>query len=131
MAASSEMSGFSLNINEGGQRQRAYVQFVSGNYFDVLGIPAIRGRVFHDRPRSDGREPIAVISYDYWQRHYAGAASALGSRIGLNRLTYTVAGITPPGFRGLEVDVPVDFWVDVDDSVSPNDPDRTHGLWMR
>ncbi|HEY3886237.1 MAG TPA: ABC transporter permease, partial [Vicinamibacterales bacterium] len=130
VTASAEISGRPYQIEESGERRQAYVQFVSGNYFDVLGVTAIRGRVFHDRPR-DAHEPIAVISFDYWQHHYAGASSALGSPLRLGRLSYTIAGIAPAGFGGLEVDVPVDLWVDVDDSVTPNDPDRTHGRWMR
>jgi predicted permease len=131
VAASSELSGRPSDIDEGGNRRQAFVQFVSGNYFDVLGVAAIEGRVFHEHRPGAAQEPIAVISYRYWQRRYAGSPSALGSLVRLNRRDYTIGGVTPPAFSGLEVDVPVDLWIDVDDAVPPDSPDRTHGAWMR
>ncbi|MGH9408873.1 MAG: ADOP family duplicated permease [Vicinamibacterales bacterium] len=130
VAASSELFGRPAEIDEGSQREHAFVQYVSGNYFDVLGVPAVRGRVFHEHRPGAAGEPIAVMSYDYWQRHYAGASSALGAHVHFNRLDFTIGGITPAGFSGMEVDVPVDLWIDVDDAVPPNSPDRTHGAWM-
>ena len=78
--------------------------FVSGEFFGVLGVPAIRGRVFtaaEDR-RGCGM-PGTVISYDFWQRQFGGEASAIGSKLMLNDQPVEVIGITPASFTGLEV----------------------------
>ena len=78
--------------------------FVSGDFFRVLGVPAIRGRVFTaaDDHRGCGN-PGAVISYAFWQRQFGGEASALGSKLRLNDQPVEVIGITPASFTGLEV----------------------------
>ncbi len=78
--------------------------FVSGDFFRVLGVPAIRGHVFTaaDDHRGCGI-PGAVISYAFWQRQFGGEASAVGSKLSLNDQPVEVVGITPESFTGLEV----------------------------
>ncbi len=78
--------------------------FVSGDFFRVLGVPAIRGRVFAaaDDRRGCGN-PGAVISYAFWQRQFGGEASAVGSHLRLNDHEVEVIGIAPASFTGLEV----------------------------
>jgi predicted permease len=131
--ASSDPGGRPLEIEEGGQRPLAFLQFVSDNYFDVLGVRAFRGRMLVQPQRGAKAEPAAVISYDYWRRHYAADPSALGRRFRMRtgaRTEFTIAGIAPPGFRGTEIDVPTDIWVPIDQVVAPNAPERTRGRWM-
>ncbi len=114
-----------------GERQRVFLQLVSDNYFDVLGVRAFRGRVFHQPGASSPGEAIAVISEDYWRRHYAADLSALGARFRFGEREFTITGIAPPGFRGTEIDVPVDIWVSVEQVVPPGSVDRIRGRWMR
>jgi putative ABC transport system permease protein len=78
--------------------------FVSGDFFRVLGVPAIRGHVFTaaDDHRGCGI-PGAVISYAFWQRQFGGEASAIGSKLTLNDQPVEVIGIAPASFTGLEV----------------------------
>jgi putative ABC transport system permease protein len=78
--------------------------FVSGDFFRVLGVPALRGRVFSsaDDHRGCGL-PGAVISYAFWQREFGGEASAIGRKLTLNYQPVEIIGITPTGFTGLEV----------------------------
>jgi predicted permease len=78
--------------------------FVSGDFFRVLGVPAIRGRVFTaaDDHRGCGNRG-AVISYAFWQRQFGGEPSAVGSQMRLNDQSIEVIGITPAYFTGLEV----------------------------
>ena len=113
------------------QKRAAFVQMVSDNYFDLLGVRAFRGRVFHEPAPGTPGEPIAVISEEYWRRQYNADPSALGTRIRRGAREFTIAGIAPPGFRGTEVDVPVDVWLPVEQIVPAGSIERTRGRWMR
>ena len=119
------------DIEVGGERRTAVVQLVSDNYFDVLGVGALGGRVFHEPGPGLTEAPIAVISADYWQTQYAGSPAAVGARFRRGSLEYTVVGIAARGFRGVDIDTPVDIWVLIDQLVPPNDEDRVRGRWMR
>jgi predicted permease len=77
---------------------------VSGNYFDMLGVQAIRGRVLH--PADDvkrGGHPLAVISYSCWQSRFGGDPDIAGKRVKIAGLDYTIVGVTPPAFIGTEL----------------------------
>ena len=87
-------------------------RFVSGNFFSVLGVSAYAGRTF--TPAEDetpGQDPVAVITYDYWQRRFSGAAAAIGSIMRVNDVAVTIVGVTPPGFSGDIIGQPLDFWL--------------------
>jgi predicted permease len=121
-------------IEERGERRLAYLQTVSDNYFDVLGVSAFRGRLISRPQQGNSIEAIAVISHDYWQRHFGADLAALGSRFRMRtgrRVEFTIAGITPPGFRGAAIDVPTDIWVPFDQVVPPDDPDRGRDRWIQ
>jgi putative ABC transport system permease protein len=91
---------------------------VSSNYFDVLGIRAARGRTFS--AGSSAGEPIVVISDSLWRRAFKADPALVGQAIVLTGRSYTVLGIAPPGFRGLERAVPTDAWLPVE-----NEYDKT------
>jgi predicted permease len=118
-------------VEERGEKYPAYIQLVSDNYFDVLGIGAIQGRVFHAPAPGVSGEPVAVISEAYWQRHFGGQPSALGARVRLWRHDFTIAGIAPRGFGGTETDTPIDIWVPFEQTVPVNSEERSRGRWMR
>jgi predicted permease len=82
---------------------------VSPNYFDVLGIRAARGRTF--TAGAVAGEPIVVISDSLWRRAFNADPALVGQAIVLTGRSYTVLGIGPPGFRGLERAVPTDAWL--------------------
>jgi predicted permease len=95
-----------FNLSQGGQAQFVDGVWASGRYFDVLGVPAILGRTFTeaDDRRGGGPDgPVAVIGYNFWQRQFGGAPDAIGKPITVERVTYTVVGVTPPEFFGVEV----------------------------
>jgi predicted permease len=98
----------SSRFNLARSAQTEYVDgfWASGRIFDVLGVPAILGRTFTeaDDRRGGGPDgPVAVISYRYWQARYAGAADAVGQTLTIERVPYTIVGVTPPDFFGIEV----------------------------
>jgi putative ABC transport system permease protein len=96
-----------FNIARGGEAQLVNGIMASGKFFEVLGVPAILGRTF--TPENDVRagtgtdkRQVAVISYGFWQRHYGGAADVIGRPIELDRIPYTIIGVTTPEFTGLD-----------------------------
>jgi putative ABC transport system permease protein len=95
------------NLARGGEARLVNGIIASGTFFDVLGVPAILGRTFtpdndvRRGPGTDNRQ-VAVISHAYWQQQYAGAADVLGKTIELDRVPFTIIGVTPPEFTGVD-----------------------------
>ncbi len=74
---------------------------MTGNYFSLLGLRPMYGRPL--LPSDDvapGAHPVVVLSYDYWQRRYAGDPKAIGTSIRINAQPYTIVGIAPQAYRG-------------------------------
>jgi putative ABC transport system permease protein len=98
--------GTRFNLNAGGEARPVAGIFVSGRFFDVLGVTPVAGRTF--TPEDDQRKggpngPVAVISYGFWQREYGGDRAAIGRVIYLDGHAFTIVGVTPPSFYGIEV----------------------------
>jgi hypothetical protein len=130
--ASSSLGVRPNEIDVSGEKRPVFLQFVSDNYFDVLGVRAFRGRTFIQPSPGSPRDAMAVISHEYWQRRYAADPSAIGARFRLRSgHEFTIAGIAPQGFGGTELDVPAEIWVSVEHTVPPGDADRVRGRWMR
>jgi macrolide transport system ATP-binding/permease protein len=84
-----------------GQTEQAEVQLVSGEYFRVLGVNAVIGRTLTaEDNRTPGAHPVAVLSYGFWQRRFAGDVSVIGKGITLKAQPFTIIGVTPPAFFG-------------------------------
>jgi putative ABC transport system permease protein len=95
-------NGFGVSL--GGESHPARGLFVSGDYFRVLGVQPLIGRVFTaaDDHRGCGL-PGAVISYAFWQRELGGEPSAIGRKLTLNFQPVEIIGVTPASFSGLEI----------------------------
>ncbi|MFZ0746081.1 MAG: ABC transporter permease [Terracidiphilus sp.] len=78
--------------------------FVSGNYFRVFGLSPAAGRLFVDADDQKGAPITAVVSYDAWQRDYAGDPSVVGSTFYVNGKPATISGVAPKGFYGDRID---------------------------
>lgn len=91
--------------------ERAWGELVTGNFFDVLGVGAWRGRVL--QPSDDRRdsEAVAVISYDYWVSRFAASDAVVGRPVQLNAQPFTIVGVAPPTFQGGESGLRFDLWV--------------------
>lgn len=95
-----------FNLVPSGEVQLVEGLFVSGDFFRVLGVPAVRGRTFTaaDDVRGGGPDgAVVVISYAFWQRQFGGASSAIGARLTVDLMPFTIIGVTPPNFFGVEV----------------------------
>jgi predicted permease len=96
----------------GGRGEFTQREFVSGNYFSVLGVKAALGRVFTDDDnRTPGGHPVAVVSYDLWRNLYGADPGILGVKILVDDQPFTVIGVAAPGFRGVEVERRAEVWV--------------------
>ena len=91
-------------------------QHLSANGLDVLGVPPLLGRVFHqaDGPPGEQAQRVVVLTYRFWQRHFGGRPEAVGQTLFLNREPYIVIGVLPRQyfFTGPEVLVPLDLTFD-------------------
>ena len=90
---------------------RSSGHLVSGNYFSLLGVRAMRGRVLTPEDDKPGAEPAAVISHRYWQNELNSDASIVGKRFVINGTTFTIVGVMPKEFFGERVRRPPDFWL--------------------
>ncbi len=94
--------------------QRIAGEAVSGNFFSVLSVGPMVGRVLE--PQDDnvlGGNHVAVLSYVFWKRRFQSDPSVLGRRILYDETPYTVVGIARPGFTGIDQEVSVDVWVPI------------------
>lgn len=103
-----------FSIASNGHAERVRGAMVTSNYFSVLGTPITLGGSFlpGDGSRSDV-DPTVVISYDLWQRRFAGELSVLGKRIVINGASFTIVGVAPSQFNGPEHSERLDVWVPV------------------
>ncbi len=92
------------------------VDVVSPNYFSVLGLDPATGKMFSRAQRAENG-PSVVLSYELWQREFGRDRSLVGKSVVLSGKPYTVIGVAPPGFRGLERMVPTDAWLPAHEEV--------------
>ena len=96
------MAAFSdqrLNLTGTGDPEELSVQFVTPDFFKILGVDPLLGRTFLPEDDKAEQSPVAVLGYGLWQRRFGGQASLVGEPITLNGLKYTVIGVMPQGFQ--------------------------------
>lgn len=95
---------FAASIAAHGQTDRASGELVSGNYFETLGVRPAIGRLFTaDDDKTPGAQPVAVLSYAYWQNHFGGDPRILNQSILVNNTELTVVGVSQAGFSGVQI----------------------------
>ena len=104
-----------LNVGiDGSIEPTAEGQLVSGSLFQLLRMNAVAGRMIGpEDDETPNAEPVAVLSYTYWQRRFGMEQSAIGRSISLSGTPFTIIGVAPPGFFGLEVGRTADIFVPV------------------
>ncbi len=94
-----------------GRPDRATAELVSGNYFSLLGIQPVLGRLL--APDDDDalmRHPVAVLSYSFWRDHFASDSTAVGKTIRINDYPFTIVGVAPPTFFGVQPGSSPEVW---------------------
>jgi putative ABC transport system permease protein len=93
-----------FDLSQGGESRYAQGLWVSGDFFDVLRVPPVLGRVITAADDRRGcSSPAAVISHAFWQREFGGDPSAVGRTLRLDGQPFEIVGVTPPSFFGVEV----------------------------
>src|SRR6202007_2853250 len=101
-----------VNLTAGGNPRPIAAEIVSGSYFRVLGVGPALGRVIE--PEDDaapGAGPVVVLSYDFWQAEFGGAADIVGHKVLIGNRPMTVVGVAAAGFRGVDVGAVPAFWM--------------------
>lgn len=97
-------AGTAFNLATSGEIHRAQGLYVSGSFFDTLGVRPVLGRLIAptDDVRGCGTNgPVAVLSYGFWQGEYGGRPAALNRSITIDGREHTIIGVTPPDFFGV------------------------------
>lgn len=103
-----------LSLSYDGSNERVWGYLASGNYFDVLGVQPARGRLFTpDDDKAPGAHPVMVISYNYWQKHFAADPHVIGRGVIVNGHPFTIIGVAPAGFHGTEISYVPEMWFPV------------------
>jgi predicted permease len=92
-----------FDLAQGGAVQNANGVLVSGDFFNALGVRPVAGRLLTVADDQRGCPSLAVISYGFWQDHFAGAPNAIGSTLSLSHHPFQIVGVSSPGFYGLDV----------------------------
>jgi predicted permease len=103
---------FSASIASHGQTGRGSGELVTGNYFEVLGVRPVLGRMLS--PADDdvqGAHPVLVLTHSYWMREFGGDAGVLNQPILVNNTEMTIVGVAQSGFSGLQVGQVPDIFV--------------------
>jgi putative ABC transport system permease protein len=97
-------SSEAVNLAPGGEARSADLLWVSGGFFEALGLRPVLGRLLTEADDRKGcGSPGVVLSDAFWQREYAAAASVLGRKISLDGRPFEIVGVAPRGFFGIEV----------------------------
>lgn len=103
---------FSASIASHGQTERGSGELVTGNYFQILGVRPVLGRLL--TPADDdvqGAHPVLVLSHGYWTQHFAGDSGVLNQTILVNDTVMTIVGVAQAGFTGIQVGQTPDIFV--------------------
>jgi predicted permease len=92
-----------VDLGRGEQAQKIQGMLVSASYFTVAGTRPLLGRFFlPEEDREPDGTPVAVIGYGFWQREFVGEPRALGAKLAIGAQRYTIVGVAPRGFTGLQ-----------------------------
>ena len=127
-----------VTFNANGVSQRMFSELVTGNYFATLGIQPARGRFFLPEENSTpGAHAVAVMNYATWQARFGGAENIVGKTLRLNNVLFTVVGVAPPRFIGVNVIFGPDLWIPaaMAEQLLPGEmhgalDDRSHAVFM-
>ena len=107
------MAGYTfagIGMTRAGETTNVLGQLVSGNYFDLLELRPFLGRAFlPEEDTTPNGHPVAVVSYKFWKK-LGGDRNVIGSTLTLNGHAFSVIGVAPPGFTGIDIGVAPEIW---------------------
>jgi predicted permease len=111
------------SISGNGEPERVWGQAATTNFFEIAQLRMTLGRGFAS---DEDRLPVIVLSQRLWQRRFASDPAILGKSITVSGRPFTVVGIAPPAFRGLEIPLDPQFWVPLGnlEQLAPSIPNR-------
>jgi predicted permease len=92
-------SGANFDITGAGKPEATFASTVSPDFFSVLGVEPLHGRVFRPEESNPGQNHEVILSYKFWQTHYAADPSAIGKTINLDGDPYTIVGVMGPAMN--------------------------------
>ena len=92
-----------FNLTDNAESRRVAGMYVSGSFFQTLGVPSVVGRTLEPADDQPGAAPVCVIGYTLWRRQYGQSQSVLGRTIQLNGHAFQIVGVAPKSFFGVEV----------------------------
>ena len=123
------------SLSTGGQTDRVPAVLVSGNFFSTLGVGTAVGRpIVPDDARTKGANPVAVLSYGFWQQRFGSDPAVLNRQVSVNGKSFTVVGVSEKGFNGVAIGegpglfIPVTMKPQV--MAGPDDLDVRRSLWL-
>jgi predicted permease len=100
--AAYRLTTLAVAANPAAPAQIRIASLVSGNFFPVAGVTPSAGRAFRTEEAGAAAQPVVVLSYDFWQQNYVGGNAAIGSNLRLNGIVFTIVGVVPASFSGLD-----------------------------
>jgi predicted permease len=141
LAGLAAYNGTSMPLEDAAGSTRAWVSYVSDNFFTVLGVRPAAGQFFgaDATPARDMDEhEQVVLGYDLWQQRFGGVQNAIGSAIRLDGHPFTIIGVAPPGFVGAMARYPMELWIPLASGGQPAAPlsrfvdlETRRGGWLR
>jgi len=122
------------SLGRGSEARNVSVQLVSGNFFRLLGVRAAMGRTFtDDDDRVPDGERVAIVSHGLWQE-LGGTTSVIGRPVLLQGKTFTIVGVAPSGFSGIDRQK-IDVWLPIsavgNEALGPGWHNTTHNWWAQ
>lgn len=99
--AAYRLTTLAVAANPAAPAQIRFANLVSDNFFSGAGVTPSTGREFLPEEATRSAQPVAIVSYDFWQQNYAGG-NAIGRTLSLNGIVFTIIGVAPASFTGLD-----------------------------
>jgi predicted permease len=122
-----------FSVDMGQEPEVMLGESVSGNYFEVLGVPAALGRaLIPGEDDAPGAPAVAVISHAFWNRRFASDSTVLGQMLRVKGRPVEIIGVMPPKFKGLLVGFSSELWLPLTANVSfsADDLDDRQSRWL-
>lgn len=106
-------NGTSMALRDAHGSGRAWVGYVSDNFFSVLGVRPVIGQLFESADVKDASATQVVLGHALWQSRFAGSPNVVGSTLELDGHAFTIVGVAPPGFIGAMKRNPMELWIPI------------------